>query len=98
MRIGGVTSIVMKTLATTILFIAAVGFCNQVNAQSINTTLVVNELSFNASQSTISQGTLNALQFKKKRSKLLTIADFTLQPKTVFLCCTRGGYGFYFKF
>ncbi|MGB0368630.1 MAG: hypothetical protein ACPGU4_10250 [Flavobacteriales bacterium] len=86
----------MKTLVTPLLILAAVAFSSQTHAQSINTSLVVNELSF--SNQSISEGTKSALQYKKKKSKLLSIADFTLEPKTVFLCCTRSGYGFYFKF
>jgi len=84
----------MKKLIPSLLILAALAIPNSAEAQSINSTLVVNEISF----SSIAPETIDAIQFKKKKSKLLSIADFTLQPKTVFLCCTRSGYGFYFKF
>jgi hypothetical protein len=81
-----------------VLFIAAITLSDQCCAQSNNTSVVVNKLSFNLNRLEVSKEIFNALDYKKKKSKLLSIADFTLEPNTVFLCCTRGSYCFYFKF
>ena len=70
------------------LFIAAITLSDQYCAQSNNTPLVVNELSFNLNRPEVSEEIFNALDYKKKKSKLLSIADFTLETNTVFLRCT----------
>ena len=70
------------------LFIAAITLSDQYCAQSNNTPLVVNELSFNLNRPEVSEEIFNAFDYKKKKSKLLSIADFTLETNTVFLRCT----------
>jgi len=89
----------MKSLITLFLLIVLFSVTNEVNAQSL-TSEVTLDTDFNFSEKVgfVPETTVSTLHLKKKTSKLLTLADFTLEPKSVFLCCTKNGYGFYFKF
>lgn len=91
----------MKHLVSIIIVLTVMNLKSEAYAQSEGSTMILHTnvgLMFSRDFGNISESVENTFRFSKPKSKLLTLAEFTLKPKTVFLCCTKGGYGFYFKF